>query len=132
MPAAMVRAMNELAADARPGDVVLQVPGPKRYPPPPLVLIPLRIPYTQTIPYMTQFASRADLDTRLALVRRFFATDNAAEAREIAAQLGARYFALYGSDTVNFDPDAHAAFRNIHRESNVSVYAIPPPAPQSR
>ena len=88
MPAAMVRAMNELAADARPGDVVLQVPGPKRYPPPPLVLIPLRIPYTQTIPYMTQFASRADLDTRLALVRRFFATDSAAEAREIAAQAG--------------------------------------------
>lgn len=122
MPAGIVRAMDVLRRDAQPGDVVIQTADPKRYPPPPLVLVPLRIPYTRTIPYLTQFASRSQLDRRLDLVRRFFDTDSAAEAREIARLLGARFFCLYGSERVRFD--LGRGFRLVYSEANVSVYEI--------
>jgi hypothetical protein len=130
IPAGIVRAMEALSRDARPGEVVIQTPDPKRYPPPPLVLAPLRVPYTKTIPYLTQFAPRAELERRLDLVRRFYGTTSVAEARAIARALGARYFCLFGSDSVRFE--VRAGFRLVHGEANVEVYEISPlPRPRS-
>jgi hypothetical protein len=36
------------------------------------VFVGRRVPYAEYVPYLTQFAPRAVLDTRLASVRRFF------------------------------------------------------------
>ena len=73
LPAPMVRAMRALEAASRPGDVVLQRPG-GRYPPAPVVLAGRRVTYERFTPYLTQFASKADLEARHATVFRFFRT----------------------------------------------------------
>lgn len=130
MPAGIVRAMAALRSRADPGDVVIQSADPKRFPPPALVLTPLRIPYTRYIPYLTQFAPREALDRRLDLVRRFFATTSAAEAREIMRLLGARFFCLYGSERVGFETGE--GFREIHAEENARVYEAGAPTAASR
>ena len=69
LPAAMVRAAHALERVSRPGDVVMQRPG-ARYPPAPVVLVGRRVPYERFTPYLTQFASRADLEARHELVYR--------------------------------------------------------------
>src|SRR6185503_4693398 len=102
LPAAMVRAMGDLARASRPGDVVLQRPG-ARYPPAPVILIGRRVPYERFTPYLTQFAAREDLERRHETVFRFFRTTDATEARAIAQSLGARFVCLYGQDRLRFD-----------------------------
>src|SRR5262245_6320138 len=106
LPAATVRAMDALRAASRPGDVVMQRPG-GRYPPPPVVLVGRRVPYERFTPYLTQFATRADLEKRHEEVFRFFRTTDGDEAMGIARALGARFLCLYGSDRVRFDAGAH-------------------------
>ena len=97
LPAPMVRAMRALAAVSRPGDIVLQRPG-ARYPPAPVILIGRRVPYERFTPWLTQFASAAELEARHEVVFRFFRTTDAEEAMSIARGLGARYVVLYGPD----------------------------------
>ena len=48
---------------AAPGDVVLMRPF-SRYPPPPIVFVGRRVPFTQYMPYMRQFAPAAELRER--------------------------------------------------------------------
>ena len=55
VPGAVVRALDAIARDGRPGDVVLQRPG-GRYPPLPVVLAGRRVVYERFTPYLTQFA----------------------------------------------------------------------------
>jgi len=121
MPAPMVRAMEALAAASRPGDVVLQRPG-GRYPPAPVVLAGRRVTYERFTPYLTQFASKADLEARHATVFRFFRTEDPQEAMQIAHSLGATYLALYGSDRVRFDKTG--LLEPIHEETGARVYRI--------
>jgi hypothetical protein len=121
IPAAMVRAMDALERVSRPGEVVLQRPG-GRYPPVPVILIGRRVPYERFTPYLTQFARRADLLARHETVFRFFHTADAAEARAIAQELGARDVALYGSDRVRFEPAG--LFEAIHEEAGARVYRM--------
>jgi hypothetical protein len=103
VPAERVRAVKALEAASRPGDVVMQRPG-ARYPPLPVVLIGRRVPYERVSPYLTQFASRADLEGRHASVYRFFRTTDRAEAVDIARDLNARFLCLYGGERLRFDP----------------------------
>jgi hypothetical protein len=105
LPAPMVRAMAALAADSRPGDVVLQRPG-ARYPPAPVILVGRRVPYERFTPWLTQFAPAAELEARHEVVFRFFRTSDPEEATAIARSLGARYVVLYGADRVRFDAPA--------------------------
>ncbi len=121
IPAAMVRAMKALAAVSRPGDVVMQRPG-GRYPPVPVILIGRRVPYERFTPYLTQFASRADLEQRHEVVYRFFRTADHEEALAIARGLGASFVCLYGSDRVRFDTSGF--LEPIHEEAGARVYRI--------
>jgi hypothetical protein len=104
IPASMVHAMRAVEKASAPGDVVLQRPG-GRYPPAPVVLIGRRVPYERFTPWLTQFASAAELDARHALVHAFFQTRDAEEARGIAQQLHARLVCLYRAERVRFDPE---------------------------
>lgn len=124
-PRAIVEAMSALEKVSRPGDVVLQKPEPKRYPPPPMVLIGRRVPYTRFIPYLYQVAPPTELRKRIELVRAFFKTTDAREAMEVARVLGARYVCLYGGDALNFDPEG--VLSPIYDEPNARVYEIMTP-----
>jgi hypothetical protein len=121
LPAPMVRAMAALAADSRPGDVVLQRPG-ARYPPAPVILIGRRVPYERFTPWLTQFAPAAALEARHEVVFRFFRTSDVDEAMAIARGLGARYVALYGGDRLRFDPVGR--LDPVHEEDGARVYRI--------
>ena len=121
LPAAMVRAVAALRAVARPGDVVLQRPG-ARYPPAPVLLANLRVPYERYTPFRTQFASKEALERRHEQVFRFFRTEDPAEARAIARDLGASYLALYGPDRVRFDPKD--LLEVVYEEADARVYRI--------
>jgi hypothetical protein len=123
LPAPMVRAVRALERVSRPGDVVLQRPG-ARYPPAPVVLAGRRVPYERFTPYLTQFASRKDLEARHEVVYRFFRTTSRQEAMAIARSLGASFVALYGHDRVRFDPTGLLV--PIYEEDEARVYRIAP------
>jgi hypothetical protein len=123
LPAPMVRAMADLERVSRPGDVVLQRPG-ARFPPAPVVLIGRRVPYERFTPWLTQFATREELERRHETVFRFFRTPDAGEALGIAQGLGARFVCLYGPDRVRFDT---AAFLEpVHVETGARCFRIVP------
>jgi hypothetical protein len=124
LPAPMVRAMAALEAVSQRGDVVLQRPG-ARYPPAPVVLAGRRVPYERFTPYLTQFASKEDLEARHLVVYRFFRTRSRAEALEIVRSLGASYLALYGHDRIRFD--ASGLLEPIHEEPGARLYRIVAP-----
>ena len=121
LPAPMVRAMSALEAASQPGDVVLQRPG-GRYPPAPVVLAGRRVTYERFTPYLTQFATKADLEARHATVYRFFRTESRDEALAIARSLGATFLALYGNDRVRFDTTG--VLEVVHEETGARVYRI--------
>jgi hypothetical protein len=121
LPAPMVRAVRALERVSRPGDVVLQRPG-ARYPPAPVILAGRRVPYERFTPYLTQFASRRDLEARHETVYRFFRTTSREEALAIARSLGASFVALYGHDRVRFDTTG--LLQPIHEEEEARVYRI--------
>jgi hypothetical protein len=121
LPAPMVRAVRALDEVARPGEVVLQRPG-ARYPPAPVVLADLRVPYERFTPYLTQFASPKDLEARHEVVYRFFQTTSRDEALAIARSLGASFVALYGPDRVRFDTTG--VLEPIYEEDEARVYRI--------
>jgi hypothetical protein len=124
LPAPMVRVAQALERVSRPGDVVLQRPG-ARYPPAPVVLAGRRVPYERFTPYLTQFASRADLEARHEVVYRFFRTTSREEALAIARSLGASFLALYGRDRVRFDTTG--VLDPVHEEEDARLYRITPP-----
>lgn len=126
IPAAMVRAMDALAAASRPGDVVLQRPG-GRYPPVPVILVGRRVPYERFTPYLTQFARPADLVRRHETVYRFFHTADRGEALAIARGLQARFVALYGHDRLRFPTEG--LLEPIHEEPGARVYRLREEAP---
>jgi hypothetical protein len=121
LPAATVRAMDALAAASRPGDVVMQRPG-GRYPPPPVVLLGRRVPYERFTPYLTQFATRADLEKRHEDVFRFFRTTDPEEAMAIARKLDARFLCLYGGDRVRFQGGERLV--PLHEEAGARLYRL--------
>ena len=121
IPAAMVRAVRALEGVSRPGDVVMQRPG-ARYPPAAVVLAGRRVPYERFTPYLTQFASRADLEARHVLVYRFFRTTSREEALGIARSLDASFLALYGGDRVRFDTTG--VLEPIYEEEGARVYRL--------
>jgi hypothetical protein len=126
LPAAIVRATDALSTVARPGEVVLQRPG-ARYPPAPVLLAGLRVPYERYTPFRTQFASREFLERRHEAVFRFFRTEDPGEALAIARDLGASYVALYGPDRVRFD--VSGLLDPVHEEEEARVYRLRPPVP---
>jgi hypothetical protein len=117
----MVRAMDALVPVSERGDVVLQRPA-ARYPPAPVVLAGRRVPYERFIPYLTQFASREDLEARHLEVYRFFRTRDRSEALEIARSLDASFLALYGPDRVRFDTSG--VLEPVHEEPGARLYRI--------
>jgi hypothetical protein len=121
LPASMVRAMDALEAVAQPGEVVLQRPG-ARYPPAPVLLAGLRVPYERYTPFRTQFASKEFLEQRHEAVFRFFRTEDPEEALAIARSLGASYVALYGPDRLRFDTTG--ILEPVHQEAEASVFRI--------
>ena len=127
VPGAVVRALDAIARDGRPGDVVLQRPG-GRYPPLPVVLEGRRVVYERFTPYLTQFAPRAELQRRHEALFRFFRTTDAAEAAALARGFEARYLCLYGADRVRFDPSALLV--PLHEEDGARAYRIATPGPR--
>jgi hypothetical protein len=123
LPAPMVRAMASLERASRPGDVVLQRPG-ARFPPAPVILIGRRVPYERFTPWLTQFATRDDLERRHETVFRFFRTTDPAEALAIARGLGARFVCLYGQDRLRFDAGQWPV---IHSEPGARCLGLPSP-----
>ncbi len=123
VPVAAVRALDAIARDGRPGDVVLQRPG-ARYPPLPAVLVGRRVVYERFTPYLTQFAPRDELVRRHEALFRFFRTTDRAEALSIARSLSARYLCLYGSDRVRFDP--RGILEPLYEDDAARAYRIRP------
>jgi hypothetical protein len=123
LPAPMVRAMATLEGASRPGDVVLQRPG-ARFPAAPVILIGRRVPYERFTPYLTQFATREDLEQRHQTVFRFFRTTDPGEALAIARSLDARFACLYGPDRLRFDAGAWEA---VHSEPGARCFRLPQP-----
>ncbi len=121
IPASVVRATRAVEAVSQPGDVILQRPG-GRFPPAPVLLSSRRVPYERFTPWLTQFASREALEARHAVVYTFFRTNDSAEARRIAASLGARYVCLYGAERVRFD--TAGMFQSVYEEPEARVYRI--------
>lgn len=121
LPAPMVRAMATLEEASERGDVVLQRPG-ARYPPAPVILAGRRVPYERFTPYLTQFASKEDLEARHLVVYRFFRTRERAEAEEIIRTLGASFVALYGHDRIRFD--ATGLLEPLHEEEGARLFRI--------
>jgi len=121
-PPAVVEAMVALEKVTRQGDVVLERPEPKRYPPPPMVLIGRRVPYARYIPYLYQVAPQAELRARIETVRTFFKTTDPAEALAVARALGARFVCLYGGDQVAFPKEK--LLREVYEKDNAAVYEI--------
>jgi len=122
IPAAIVRATEVLVAAVPEGTVVLIDPRPRRYPPPPLVFSALRVTYTHSLPWLTQFAAREIVDERLADVRTFFDTTDPEEALAAAVRVGASYVALYGSERLHFDLEG--ILLPLIELPNVRIYRI--------
>jgi hypothetical protein len=80
------------------------------------------VPYERFTPYLTQFASRADLEARHEIVYRFFRTTSREEALGIARSLGASFLALYGHDRVRFD--TRGILEPLHEEPDARLYRI--------
>ena len=100
-----VRAMRALEVASRAGDVILMRPELQRFPPPPLVLIGRRVPYTRFIPFFNQFTTRQAREERYAMASGFFRTEDPEQARRLARQLGARFVCLFGAESVRFPPE---------------------------
>jgi hypothetical protein len=103
IPASRVAAARALAAVGAPGNVVLQRPA-ARFPPAPVLLVSLRVPFERFTPWLAQFAPAAELAARHERVHRFFRTRDAAEARAIARELHARFVCVYDGERLRFDP----------------------------
>lgn len=125
IPSQVVRAMQRLQAESRPGDVVLQ-PAFSRFPPAPLVLAGRRLAFTRYIPYMAQFAPPERVQQRRAAVERFFETREIREAACLAAGLGARQVFLFGPVSLGFEPEPLLEERFVER--NARLFRIRPEA----
>jgi hypothetical protein len=119
VPAAYVRAVEAVAKDGQPGDIVLQRPA-GRYPPLPVVLNGRRVVYERFTPYLTQFAPASELRRRHEALFRFFGTRDRDEALAIARSLGARYLCLYGGDRIRFD--GSGVLTPLHEEGAARSY----------
>lgn len=126
LPGAHRQAALALVPRTAPGDVVLQRPA-GRFPPAPVVFASRRVPFDRYTPYLTQFAAPAALQARHELVTRFFRTRDAAEARGLAAELGARALCLYGSDRVRFPPEE--LFEPVFEADEARCYVLRPVGP---
>lgn len=126
MPPPVVRAALALERVTRPGDVVLVKPERQRYPPPPLV-VGRRVPFTRFVPFFAQLAPRAALLRRYAQAARFFTTEDAAEARAIAGQLGVSAVCVFGADELGFAPDG--LLEPTFAEDGARVYRLSAPPP---
>jgi hypothetical protein len=124
LPAPMVRAMDVLAPASQLGDIVLQRPG-ARYPPAPVILAGRRVTYDRFTPYLTQFASREDLEARHLKVYRFFRTRDRDEALGVIRDLGADFVALYGHDRIRFEPGG--LLEPLHEEEGARLYRVREP-----
>jgi hypothetical protein len=122
MPARVVGAMDALERASRRGDVVLMRPF-SRYPPPPIVLVGRRVPFTHYMPYMRQFAPVEVLKEREREVRDFFRTSDPAEARSIARHLGARFVYLFGPQSIR--PEIEATLEPVFADGGARLYRIP-------
>lgn len=125
VPAQVVRAMQRLEAESRPGDVVLQ-PAFSRFPPAPLVLAGRRVPFARYIPYMAQFAPPEWSRERRRQVERFFETRDAAEATCLAASLEAGHVFLFGPASLGFEPGPLLEERFVER--NARLFRVRPEA----
>jgi hypothetical protein len=124
VPARVFEAMARLSEDSRPGDVVLMRPY-SRFPPPPVVFLGRRLAYTIYLPYMRQFAPQSLLRARSEDLRAFFRTDDAAEARAIAARLQARHVFLQGSQAMG--RGARAIVEPLYLNKDTALYRLRPP-----
>jgi len=121
VPARVLEAMAALAGDSRPGEVVLMRPY-SRFPPPPVVFVRRRLPYTIYLPYMRQFAPPALLHARSEQLRSFFRSNDPAEARGLAAQLHAGHVFVHGAQAIG--PGARAILEPIYLKQDTGLYRI--------
>jgi hypothetical protein len=127
---AVVRALRELERATRPGEVVLVRPERQRQPPPPM-LIGRRVPFTRFIPFFSQLAPRTSLLERYQRAALFFSTPDAAVARAVAGELGARTLLLLGAEDVMFEK--RGTLELLYGGEGVALYRIipsPPPPPR--
>jgi hypothetical protein len=124
-----VAATAAVAAVADPGAVVLQRPELQRFPPAPMVLAPLRVPYTRSIPFFSQVLARPDRRERFEKASSFFAAEDPREAVEIARALGASYVCYYGRDRPRFP--IVGILEPLFEGERARAYRIPPQSSSS-
>jgi hypothetical protein len=118
----IVRAMAALERASRPGDVVLQRPDLQRYPPPAMVLVGRRVPYTRFIPFFTQFLPRETRLSRFRQAEGFFKAERPEDARRLARELGASFVCYFGADAPSLA--ARGVLQPIFEENGAKVYRI--------
>jgi hypothetical protein len=121
VPARVLEATQRLAADSRPGDVVLIRPY-SRYPPPPIVFVGRRVAYTFYWGYLRQFVPSAQALARSAEVRGFFRAESAEQARAIARRLNTRHVFLQGSQAMG--AGARAILEPIYVKKDTALYRV--------
>ncbi|MBN2371562.1 MAG: hypothetical protein JXO72_13860 [Vicinamibacteria bacterium] len=126
VPAPVMRAMRALEIASQSGDVVIMRPY-SRYPPPPVVFIGRRVPFTGYLPYKRQFTASDRISERDRLVRRFFRSRTPEQALSIARRLNARFVYMTGAQKVDFDD--RYVLDLIYEESGERVYRILDSAP---
>jgi hypothetical protein len=129
VPAGFVRALDAIARDGLPGDVVIQRPV-ARYPPLPAVFVGRRVVYERFTPYLTQFAPASELRRRHEALYRFFQTRDRDEALAIARRFRARYVCLYRTDRLHFD--TRGVLVPLHEEAEARAYRIVGAEPPGR
>jgi hypothetical protein len=117
----IVRAVEAVARDGHPGDVVLERPSVHR-PPLPVVLVGRRVVYERFSTYLTQFAPPAELRRHHEALARFFRTRDPAEARSIARSLDARYVCVYWSQRLRIDD--RTLLVPVHEEKGARCFRI--------
>lgn len=121
IPAHVMRVVARLGADSRPGDVVIGPTSP-RFPPPSLVFLGRRVPFTRFIPHLDRFARGQDVARRRAQVQDFFTTSDPRRALAVARELRATHLLLFGPQPLGFDPQG--VLQELARDGDARLYRL--------
>jgi len=121
-PAAM-KAMTVLAGEARRGDILLQPPDESGTPPPGVVFLGLRVPYSGFFTNLSRFDTPVVIKERRHEVGEFFRTRDPDAARETLKHLGVSW--VYSSSRpLKFD--ASGILAPVFEQGEVRLYRVLP------
>jgi hypothetical protein len=113
--------MSVLAGRAHPGDLVLQPPDESTTPPPGVVFLGLRVPYSGFFTNLSRFDSPVNIKARRHAVGEFFRTRDPEVARQTLKDLGVSWV-FSASRPVKFD--VSGILELVFEEGDVRLYQV--------